>query len=107
MAAQIKAVSDTAHSLSQLDVASSLGLLAIEGVRPLSLSLISYNTSPHTLCPQGYCKPEMVEGRSFRVENGFHPVVASQQLSTFVGNSCCLDSPWMWIVTGPNMGGEL
>lgn len=56
--------------------------------------------------PQGYCKPAIVDGNRFSVANGVHPVVASQQLLTFVGNDCKLDEKLMWIVTGPNMGGK-
>lgn len=58
--------------------------------------------------PQNYCKPQLVGEESvFDVRGGFHPVVASQQQSTFVGNNCCMDRQQrVWIITGPNMGGK-
>ncbi len=48
----------------------------------------------------------MVDGCGFKVVGGVHPVVASQQLSTFIKNDCILDVHPQWIVTGPNMGGR-
>ena len=38
---------------------------------------------------------------------GAHPVVSSQQLSSFVTNDCNLNDYKLWILTGPNMGGVL
>ena len=42
----------------------------------------------------------------FNIQSGVHPVVAMTQLTTFVGNDCHMDNHHLWIVTGPNMGGE-
>ena len=42
----------------------------------------------------------------FSVKSGIHPVVASTQLTTFVSNDCHMQPHQLWVVTGPNMGGE-
>ena len=47
----------------------------------------------------------MVEGCGFDVVGGVHPVVANQQQTPFVTNSCNMDTHCLWLITGPNMGG--
>ena len=74
-----------AKSFAELDVASSLALLALN---------------------RGYSKPVMVEGIDFRVSGGRHPVVDILQPDSFVCNDCDLHENKVWIVTGPNMGGK-
>jgi DNA mismatch repair protein MutS len=59
---------------------------------------------------QGYCRPEMVDGRDILIVDGRHPVV-EQSLPTgfFVPNSSQLggtDSPDLIILTGPNASGK-
>lgn len=65
---------------------------------------------------QGYCRPQMVEGREIKIINGCHPVVA-QMLGAgfFVPNSTQMgyeappqtsDFPDLIILTGPNASGK-
>ncbi len=42
----------------------------------------------------------------FKVGGATHPVISSVQLGTFVSNDCVMDAHRLWVVTGPNMGGE-
>ena len=74
-----------AVSLAELDVASSLSLLAVQ---------------------RGYAKPSVEHGTTFSVTGGRHPVVDVLQPDSFVANDCHLDDKNTWIVTGPNMGGR-
>ena len=65
---------------------------------------------------RNYCRPEIDESLSFKVEGGRHPVVESalsQALSDpFVANGCDLSAEneksggLIWLVTGPNMAGK-
>jgi len=60
---------------------------------------------------QGYCCPEMVEGREIEIIDGRHPVVEqSLPHGFFVPNSTRLgknpDSPDLIILTGPNASGK-
>lgn len=71
--------------MAELDVASSLALLALQ---------------------RGYVKPVILEGKEFEVKGGRHPVVDMLQPNSFVCNDCNLDEKNVWIVTGPNMGGK-
>ena len=50
-----------------------------------------------------------MKGPIFDVKGGAHPVVESVQPQgvTFVNNDCSMNQHRMWIVTGPNMGGEI
>jgi DNA mismatch repair protein MutS len=86
---QAQAISQTAKSLSILDVSSSLAILAKE---------------------QGYTFPIMDQSRSFVIEKGFHPTVAHSlktQLTEFTPNNCNLnDDNTFWLITGPNMAGK-
>lgn len=75
-----------AMSLAELDIASSLALLA------------RY---------RGFVRPRVVEGTKFEVKAGRHPVVDIMQPDSFVSNDCDLTQKKVWIVTGPNMGGKI
>ena len=75
-----------AMSLAELDVASSLALLAIN---------------------RGFVKPKIVDGTEFEVKGGRHPVVDIMQPDSFVNNDCILTEKNLWVVTGPNMGGKV
>ncbi|XP_048588429.1 DNA mismatch repair protein MutS isoform X2 [Nematostella vectensis] len=74
-----------ARTLAEIDVASSLGLLALT---------------------RGYTKPKIVTTTDFRVSGGRHPVVDLLRPDSFVCNDCDLSKKRVWIVTGPNMGGK-
>jgi len=61
----------------------------------------------------GWCRPELEDGRAFLVEAGRHPVVEAALLragTPFVANDCLLTAGGgeaaIWLVTGPNMGGK-
>ena len=87
------AVGATAKALAEIDVAGALADLA-------------------TACD--WVRPEVVEGRDFRVTGGRHPVVEAalrRAGGSFVANDCDLgaDGPGarpVWLVTGPNMAGK-
>lgn len=74
-----------ALSLAELDVSSSLALLALQ---------------------RGYVKPVIGNQNEFVVKGGRHPVVDMLQPNSFVCNDCDLGEKNVWIVTGPNMGGK-
>ena len=74
-----------AVSVAELDVASSLALLALQ---------------------RGYVKPVIGNKKEFHVKGGRHPVVDTLQPNNFVCNDCDLGDKNVWIVTGPNMGGK-
>ena len=74
-----------AMSLAELDISSSLALLALY---------------------RGFVRPRVVEGTEFEVKAGRHPVVDIMQPDSFVSNDCNLTEKNVWIVTGPNMGGK-
>jgi DNA mismatch repair protein MutS len=88
---------DAARSLANLDLYSSLAMLAREN---------------------GYNRPVVMEPSStpvFEIVNGRHPIVEQARRSstsltacTFVGNDCVLNGNDLRImlVTGPNMGGK-
>jgi DNA mismatch repair protein MutS len=87
-----EALSAIAGALAVLDVAASLGELAIAA---------------------RYVRPRMDNGLSFAITRGRHPVVEealqSANAGSFVPNDCDL-SPnakgRLWLVTGPNMAGK-
>jgi DNA mismatch repair protein MutS len=87
-----EALSAIADALAVLDVAASLGELAIAA---------------------RYVRPRMDNGLSFAITRGRHPVVeaalAAANVGSFVPNDCDL-SPnakgRLWLVTGPNMAGK-
>ncbi len=75
-----------AAAMAELDVASSLALLAVE---------------------RRYCRPTLVEDNSFEIVAGRHPVVEAAIEGGFVANDCNLDaSQRLWLITGPNMAGK-
>jgi DNA mismatch repair protein MutS len=92
MAEKAQAIRDIAKAVAALDVLSGLAEVAVY---------------------QGYCCPEIVEGRLLRIEEGRHPVV-EQSLSAgfFVPNSTDLGDlngqshPDLIILTGPNASGK-
>lgn len=89
------AIRAAAAALAAIDVAAALACLAAE---------------------QDYCRPQVDDSLTFRIEAGRHPVV-EQALrrnlgDPFVANDCDL-SPRdggrfgaIWLLTGPNMGGK-
>ncbi|HVW73567.1 MAG TPA: DNA mismatch repair protein MutS [Rhizomicrobium sp.] len=86
------ALSAIAEALGTLDVAASLGELAVAA---------------------RYVRPRMDNGLSFAITRGRHPVVeaalASANAGSFVPNDCDLSSNAkgrLWLVTGPNMAGK-
>jgi DNA mismatch repair protein MutS len=92
-----EALSAIADALGTLDVAASLGELAIAA---------------------RYVRPKMDNGLSFAITRGRHPVVEAAlqaaNAGSFVPNDCDLSSnvqkngksARLWLVTGPNMAGK-
>jgi DNA mismatch repair protein MutS len=87
-----EALSAIADALGVLDVAASLGELAVAA---------------------RYVRPRMDNGLSFSITRGRHPVVEAAlqaaNAGTFVPNDCDLSSNAkgrLWLVTGPNMAGK-
>ena len=87
-----EALSAISDALSTLDVAASLGELAIAA---------------------RYVRPKMDSGLSFDIQRGRHPVVeaalAAANAGSFVPNDCDLGPKAkgrLWLVTGPNMAGK-
>jgi DNA mismatch repair protein MutS len=90
-------IAAAADALNVLDVASSLGELAIA---------------------QRYARPKIDASLSFRITRGRHPVVelalVASHAGSFVANDCDLSPPdsgsgsrgRLWFVTGPNMAGK-
>jgi DNA mismatch repair protein MutS len=86
------ALSRIAEALAVLDVAASLGELAIA---------------------QRYVRPVMDKGLNFKIMRGRHPVVEAALVAAnagpFVPNDCDLGPQAkgrLWLVTGPNMAGK-
>lgn len=71
--------------MAELDVATSLALLALQ---------------------RSYVKPAIGYNKEFSIKGGRHAVVDMLQPNSFVSNDCELGEKNVWIVTGPNMGGE-
>ena len=87
-----EALSAIAEALGTLDVAASLGELAIAA---------------------RYVRPQIDSGLSFKISRGRHPVVEaalqSANAGSFVPNDCDLSPSSkgrLWLVTGPNMAGK-
>ncbi len=61
---------------------------------------------------EGWCAPKVDDSRAFHVTGGRHPVVERalrRQGQGFVANDCTLtegETPAIWLLTGPNMGGK-
>jgi DNA mismatch repair protein MutS len=76
----------TAHAIAKIDVASSLGELAVQ---------------------KNYCRPVIDNSREFKIENGRHPVVEAITSNSFIPNNCNLNpNQRLWLITGPNMAGK-
>ncbi len=74
-----------AAALARLDVASSLGELAVK---------------------HKYCRPIVDESTAFKIVGGRHPVIEKGG-SSFISNDCVLEeSRKIWLLTGPNMAGK-
>jgi DNA mismatch repair protein MutS len=100
-------IADTAGALALLDTAAALATLAVEA---------------------RYCRPQVDDSLTFRIEGGRHPVVEAALARTqgrFVSNDCDLSpegapnddasdgtpnddasGDHLWLVTGPNMAGK-
>ncbi len=61
---------------------------------------------------ENWCEPQVDDTRAFNVTAGRHPVVERALRRTgapFIANDCALtegDTPAIWLLTGPNMGGK-
>ena len=59
---------------------------------------------------KNYVCPHMVSDPKFHIENARHPIVErglKEEGKAFTPNSCTLlNTPYMWLLTGPNMGGK-
>jgi len=86
-----EAIAKAALALAELDVASSLGELAV---------------MRRFICPQ------VDDSLDFEIKGGRHPVVEAAlqagEGETFVANDCALDDAdgRLWLLTGPNMAGK-
>jgi DNA mismatch repair protein MutS len=93
VAARAEPVARAARAIAALDVASALGLLAVE---------------------RGYCRPVVSGGLDLRIKGGRHPVVEAALDEAgegkFVANDCDLSAGEggrrLWLLTGPNMAGK-
>ena len=78
-----------AHSISVIDVASSLSILALEN---------------------NYSRPVIDNGLEFNILGGRHPVIENslnKQKQEFISNDCHLpEDQNLWLITGPNMAGK-
>ena len=84
--AQEDLIIETARGIAQLDVSSSLALLALEN---------------------NYTRPQMTEEPGLHICGGRHPVVETTTSSAFIGNDCTLkEGQNIWLMTGPNMAGK-
>jgi DNA mismatch repair protein MutS len=82
------AVSGAARAIAEVDLAAALATVAREG---------------------DWARPQVEDGRAFRIEGGRHPVVEAALRRSgghFVPNDCDLEARPVWLVTGPNMGGK-
>ena len=90
--AHAEPIAAAADALSVIDVASSLGELAVA---------------------QRYARPKVDDSLAFHITRGRHPVVeaalAAQHAGPFVANDCDLSPEArgrLWLLTGPNMAGK-
>jgi DNA mismatch repair protein MutS len=83
------ALVQAARALAQLDVLSSLAVLAQQ---------------------QRYVRPQMEDSTAFEISGGRHPVVEAslrRDGASFIANQCNLsDAQSLWLLTGPNMAGK-
>jgi len=55
----------------------------------------------------GYVRPELHDGRDIIINEGRHPVVERTLDHNFIPNNTQLiDAESLWLITGPNMGGN-
>ena len=85
-------ITQTARSLAEIDLATSLA---------------------HLARAQDWCKPTVDTSRAFNIIAGRHPVVEKalrdQSGQQFIANDCDLsatDTANIWLLTGPNMAGK-
>jgi len=81
-------ISNLARALAELDLASSLAIMSRQ---------------------EGWVRPVLTDGRDFEIIGGRHPVVEAAlraEGTPFVANDCALSGPFIWLLTGPNMGGK-
>ena len=91
--AEAPALSATARTVAEIDLASALADLA---------------------AAENWCRPQVDDSRVFHVEGGRHPVVEQalrkQGGAPFIANDCDLasgsDGADIWLLTGPNMAGK-
>jgi len=84
--ARVEEIARAALALAGLDVASSLGELAVD---------------------RRYARPQVEAGTAFSIRGGRHPVVEALISESFVANDCDLeDAQRLWLITGPNMAGK-
>lgn len=88
--AQRDAITSAARAMAQLDVFTSLAVLAQS---------------------RDYCRPEMDSSDAFKVTAGRHVVVEALSDDAFIPNNCNLSgdseaSRKLWLMTGPNMAGK-
>ncbi|MFQ5962459.1 MAG: DNA mismatch repair protein MutS, partial [Candidatus Methylomirabilales bacterium] len=84
----LQSIRDTAESVANVDVLSTLALVAIR---------------------EKYARPEIDDGMVIHIRNGRHPVVERVLgMGKFVENDCLLDRDrhQFVIITGPNMAGK-
>lgn len=82
-------IAATAQALAAIDVAASLGELAVR---------------------LNYSRPKVDSSMAFDIKGGRHPVVEhalKKQNQAFIANDCQLaDQTRLWLLTGPNMAGK-
>ncbi|MFQ5532576.1 MAG: DNA mismatch repair protein MutS [Candidatus Methylomirabilales bacterium] len=85
---ELDSIRDTAEAIANLDVLSTLALVAVRG---------------------RYTRPEIDEGTVIHIRNGRHPVVERVLgMGRFIENDCLLDHNrhQFLLITGPNMAGK-
>ena len=90
VAARAEEIGRAARSLAELDVATALAELAVQG---------------------RWCRPQIDDSTAFEIAGGRHPVVeaalGAAHEGAFVANDCNLGPDTrIWLVTGPNMAGK-
>ena len=85
---QADEISQAGDALAQLDVAIGTALLSVM---------------------HHYCRPVLLQDKSFTITAGRHPVVEQSLAadSAFMANDCHMsDTQSLWLLTGPNMAGK-
>ncbi len=81
-------ISNAAHGLAEIDLATALADLAID---------------------LNWTRPMIEESRVFQIDGGRHPVVEHalrRNGTAFIANDCDLGQKPVWLLTGPNMAGK-